>query len=475
MRFEILTEEEIQEIHEATLRVLERTGVKVHHEEARRILKRSGCQERPGHILSIPPQLVEESLKSTPPGFILYDREGAPACRVEGRNSYFGTGVTNPTFLDFETHERKPTTVADIEKAARVADFLPNLDWIMPLGSVQDVPGRVSDIYEFEAALRNTTKPIVFICHGRRGVETVLEMAAAVAGGEDRLVERPFVVSYPEPTSPLVHTSEALEKLLYSAERGIPTIYTPCPMAGATAPVTMAGVLVQANAECLSGLVVSQLKRPGVPFVIGGVLTVMDMATAGISYGAPELSLLLAGYADLARHYGIPTWGTAGCSDSKRPDEQAALETTFSCLINAQAGINLIHDPGFLEGGMTGSLEMLLITDEVAGMTKRFLEGIPVNADTLAEEVIHRVGPGGHFLEDIHTLEHFKGSLWRPNLLDRSNYHLWRERGGATMGERIRDKLRVILETHLPKTLPEDTAARVREILEKHERDVLGD
>ena len=131
------------------------------------------------------------------------------------------------------------------------------------------------------------------------------------------------------------------------------------------------------------------------------------------------MSLLLAGFADLANHYRLPTWGTAGCSDSKLPDEQAAIETTFSSLINALAGLNLIHDPGFLEGAMIGSLEMLVMTNEIAGMAKRFLRGIPVNEETLAEEVIHQVGPGGYYLTEDHTVKHFRQEHWRPSLMDR--------------------------------------------------------
>ena len=249
MKFEILSQDDINKIHNATLRVMERTGVQVHCEQAKQLLAEAGCQMGENDLVKIPGKLVEKCLETVSKGFVLYDRQGNVAGRIEGRNCYFGTGVTNPNFHDFETGQRKPTTVADIANAAKVADFLLNIDWIMPLGSVQDVPSHASDVYEFEAAINNTSKPIVFICHDVRGVCDVLEMAEVIAGGEEQLKEKPFVISYPEPLSPLVHTKEAVEKLLYSAQRGIPIIYTPCPMAGATAPVTMAGLLVQTNAK----------------------------------------------------------------------------------------------------------------------------------------------------------------------------------------------------------------------------------
>ena len=471
MKFEMLSREEIQKIHDATLRVLEHTGVQIHYEKAQELLADAGCKVLADNLVRIPAHLVEESLRTVAKGFTLYDREGNVACKFYGRNSYCGTGVTNPNFLDVHTGQRRSTKVTDIADAARVSDYLPNISWIMPLGSVQDVPTQVSDVYEFEAAVNNTTKPIVFICNDARGVKDVLEMAETIAGGQKQLLDKPFVVSYPEPTSPLVHTKEALEKLLLVADYGIPIVYTPCPMAGATAPATMAGLLVQANAECLTGVVLSQLKRKGVPVIVGGVLTILDMATGSISYGAPELSVLLAGYSDIACYYGLPTWGTAGCSDAKAPDVQAAMEATFSTFANVLAGLNLIHDPGFLEGAMVGSLEMLVITNEAFGMAKRFLRGIDVNDDTLAEEVIRTVGPGGNFLAEEHTLKYFRKEFWWPMMMDRQNYHAWKESGAKTMEQRIKEKLLDILANHQPNPLSEDIKKQIRSIREKSERE----
>ena len=169
-------------------------------------------------------------------------------------------------------------------------------------------------------------------------------------------------------------------------------------------------------------------------------LIIMDMATGNISYGAPELSILMTGYADIAHYYHIPTWGTAGCSDSKLLDEQAAIESTFSCLINGLAGLNLVHDPGFLESALVGSLEMLVMTDEIIGMVKRFLKGIPTNDETIARDVIHAVGPGGHFLAEEHTIKHFRGEHWIPSLLDRKNYKQWVDEGKKSMRNRLREK-----------------------------------
>jgi len=356
MNFQVLSENDVKEIHVATLRVLERTGTRVHCDQARKLLAEAGCPIVDDTLVKIPAYLVEECLRTVPKGFWLYDRQGKPAFRLEGRRPYFGTCVTNPNFRDYKTGEVHPTRVADIATAARLTDALPNIDWLMPMGTALDVPCQVSDVYEFEAAVTNSSKPIIFICHDVKGLKNVVEMAEVIAGSRENLQQKPFIISYPEPTSPLVHTKEALEKLLYTASYGIPLIYTPCPMAGATSPVTMAGTLVLMNAEVLAGMVMGQLKRKGSPFIMGGVITIMDMASTTVCYGAPEMSLLLAGCGDLAHYYRLPTFGTAGCSDSKLPDQQAAIEATFSCVINALGGLNLIHDPGFLEGAMIGSM-----------------------------------------------------------------------------------------------------------------------
>ncbi len=463
----LLAPTDIQTIHGATLRVLEKTGIKVHSLQARQLLGAAGCRVGDGDLVRIPGHLVDEALRTVPKGFLLYDRDGNPAMKVEGRRVYFGTGVTNPNFLDYRTGVRRPTGVQDIADAARVADYLPNIDWIMPLGSAQDVPAAAADVYEFEAAVSNTSKPIFFIVNDVNGLQDVLVMCEAIAGSREGMVERPFVVSYPEPTSPLVHTADAADKLILSAKEGIPIVYTPCPMSGTSAPVTMAGLLVQTNAECLSGLLMAQLARKGVPFVVGGVLAVMDMRTTMISYGAPEMSLLLAGYADIAHHYGLPVWGTAGCTDAKVPDQQAAIEATFSSVLNSLAGINLIHDPGFLEGAMTGSLEMLVVTDEIVGMVRRFMRGIPVNDETLAEEVIDSVGPGGHYLDHEHTLKYFRHELWQPTLMDRQNYQAWELAGSKTMGQRVTEKIEYILDKHTPKPLAKNVRKAIRSIRER--------
>ena len=227
----------------------------------------------------------------------------------------------------------------------------------------------------------------------------------------------------------------------------------------------MAGKLVSANAENLSALVIAQLKRRGVPFFIGGVIAIMDMSTGQMSYGSPEMDLALTAYMDIAHYYEIPTWGTAGCTDSKIVDEQAAIEATLSCLFSSLSGTNLVHDVGYMESGKTGSLEMIVMVDEILGYIKRIKKGIKVNEETLAVDVIHEVGPGGNFLTHPHTLAHFREETWNPSLVDRQVYDKWADSGCKRMIDRIREKVQKILETHVPEPLPEEAEKKIEQIM----------
>jgi len=308
----------------------------------------------------------------------------------------------------------------------------------MSLGLVGDKPTVVSDRHQFEAMLANTVKPVVFTAHDRAGMQDIMAMAAASRGGADVLEREPSICLYAEPSTPLRHTGNAAEKLLLAAEQRVPAIYTPCPMAGGTAPASLAGALVVGIAESLSGLVIHQLKRPGAPFITGGVISVMDMRAAILSYGAPELSLMSAALTDMAHHYRLPMFSTAGCSDSKAMDEQAAAEATMSIMVAALSGANLIHDIGFLEAAMCGSMELTVFSDEVIGMAKRILGAIPMGADDLALEVIEEEGhPSPGFVSSEHTVRNMKRDIYYSDFVGRvkESYEDWYEKAHARVKE----------------------------------------
>ena len=469
--FSVLSEDQVYEIHRASLEVLEKTGYSILCQEAVDLLKRAGARVE-GDIVKTPQHIVEQCIRQVPKGFVLYDRDGHRALEVEGRKTYFGTSTASPNTRDALTGEIHPTRVEDIARGALIADALLNIDWVMPMGSSQDVPPQAAELHEFEAVVTHTRKPIVFIAYSTRGHQIVYEMAAQVAGGMDRLRERPFLVAYPEPITPLVYPKEVAEKLLYTAGLNMPVIAAPAGQAGATNPVTLAGTLVLMNAETLMGLVLSQLKNPGTAFVLGGVPSIMDMATGNLCIGAPELSLMTAAYGDVARFYGLPCWGTAGCADAKTPDQEAGIESAFSCLAQALGGINLIHDVGYLDMGMICSAEMLVMGDEVIGMVKRFIQGIEVNSETLARAIIEKVGPGGNFLQEDHTYQYFRKEHWIPTLMARQKYDTWEKEGGKSMSDRVQEKIRHILETHRVPPLADSTLTELGRLKKEGEREL---
>ncbi len=216
-------------------------------------------------------------------------------------------------------------------------------------------------------------------------------------------------------------------------------------------------------------LVINQAANPGAPFLMGGVHSVMDMKSGILAYGAPEMNKLLAAHTEIARHLGLAFYSTAGCSDSKTVDKQAAIEGALSVMTSGLCGANMIHDVGYIEFGSTGSLQQTVMMDEAIAMVKCFLGGIPVTKETMALDLIDSVGPGGQYLDAKHTAEHFKTEFWFPSLMDRSYWDMWKNKGEKTLGDRVQEKLNHILDTHRVSPLPEQTRKEIDAIIAKAE------
>jgi trimethylamine--corrinoid protein Co-methyltransferase len=418
----------------------------VFHEEALRLLAEAECEVREENWVCIPPSLVEWALRQ-PPSRVALCRRGSSdiSAALQERTVNFGLGSDCPNFLDPRTGEHRLFTLSDIRAVLQLADSLPELSFLMSTGIPSDYP---SNTYrkQFATAVQNCLKPIVFVCDDGEDCRRIVAAAAAVAGGEERLRLNPTLLLYSEPTTPLQHSRTALEKLLVMADTGIPVVHSPAPMMGGTAPITIAGGLALGAAEVLSGLVIHQLKRTGSPFVFGSGLHHLDMRTSISVYGAPEFQLARLGIADLGRYYELPTWGYAGHSDSCLFDGQAAADTVFfSTLVALQSGTNLVHDVGYLEAGLTNSPEMIVFTCEMIGMLRRFQEGFAIDAENLALDVIHAVGPGGNFLTEDHTIEHFR-EYWQPTLFTRQRSESWKAEGATTLSQRVREKTVALME-----------------------------
>lgn len=465
-RFQMLSDDQLEEMFNGVLHVLENTGLEVHHEEARAVLQKAGAWVD-GIRVRIPQHLVKQALNLAPRSFTIYARDGNPDhdIRIGPGRAHFGPGPTPPNFIDIETMERRPYVKADAEIVATVCDALPNIDFCESLGTIDDVHHELAASYEFATMFPKTSKPIVAWSYGKDDAEDIHKIAIAEAGGQDAFEKRPNYVHYCEPLSPLVSTEEALDKLIFCAEHRIPVIFTPCPLAGGTAPVTAAGIIIQAAAESWMGLVVAQNIRPGVPFFMGGVLSVLDMSAMILAYGAPELSLMMAGITELAHYAGLPLWQTGGCTDSKTLDEQAALEGSLSVFFSALSGGDLCHDVGYTESGLTGSIFQTAMMNEAIGYSRRIARGIEVNDETLAVSVIHHVGPNGHYLREQHTRDHYKTEFYYPKLLDRRNYEEWEMMGKLRMKDRVIAQVREIVATHQATPVKAVTVQAIADVL----------
>lgn len=460
----VLSDEGVKAIHKATLEILEETGVEMQDPQGRDLLIGAGARESDGRI-KIPEKLVDEAISSAPSRIPIHDQLGNLAMPLELGNIFFGSGSdTNFTF-DITTGERRRTTTQDVENLARLCDGLDNIDFVMSMGNPSDVPPDDLYVHAFIKMIRGSVKPIVYVTKDRKDMEDIYRIAVAVAGGEDALREKPFLLHYAEPISPLLIPEESLQKIIFCAEKGIPAAYPPSTNTGGGGPISLAGAVALGNAECLVGLIISQLTRRGAPFLYGMNTAAMDMKTAIVSYGAPEWSLGMAAWTDLARFYNLPSWGFGGATDSKLVDTQAGIEATFSIMSAFLTRCTLIHDVGYMEYGSTSSAEMLVIADEIIRMTRFMMEGLSINDKTLALDAIARAKPGSGFLADDHTLDNWKWAQWAPKVIDRKLHHSWVEAGSKDMFTRANDFVRKILEKHEMLPLQDEVETVIADVL----------
>jgi len=478
--FRVLSDFQVERLYQATLACLERTGVNMLNAEARALLVEAGADAE-GVRVRIPRGLIEDVLELAPRSFRLWERprdgrterDGRGALEVcataLGRNDpecvHFGPGLTSSYFLDPETGERRRSRHGDPKTTAIVCDALDNIDYVMGLGLIDDARPELAPVYEFAEMVSGTGKPVIPWVYSLENLRDIYKIAVALAGDEQSLRERPFFALFATSLAPLQHTDKRMDTALWAAERGIPVVYMGGGSAGSTAPITGAGALVVCLASGLSGLAAMQLKAPGAAVCIGAVPSAMDLRTARPSYGGPEMSLYSAAFSELARYLGLPFMGTAGASESKILDTQAAIESTVQVLLSGLSSTTLVHDAGFLDCADIGSLEMLVMTDEIIALARRVLRGIEVSEETLMLDLIDKVGPGGHFINTRETAKRCREEIWMPTLMDRDPWDSWMAGGRPTMLDRVRERVRVILDTHVPPPLPRGAEGEIEAIL----------
>ena len=470
-QFNVLSEGQCQELYNAALECLERIGVNVHNEHGRQLLEKAGAHID-GERVKIPRRIIQQALDQAPDSFRLWDREGEFFFQVAPHQIQFGPGPTCTYFNDPVTGERRKSRRGDAGLTAKVCDALENIDFVMSLSMYDDVTPVLSPVYEFADMITNTRKPIAAWANDIETLTAIYDIAKCVKGDEQELIEKPNIIYFSTYHSPLQHLDEKSATILWAAEKGIPVVYLDGPTVGIESPITAASGLVIYLASALSGLAMVQLKRPGATMAIGGLPMVMDMFTARPAYGSPEMCLNTAAASELAYYLNLPFMGTAGSTESKLLDAQSGMEITAQILMSALSGAGLAHDVGFLDCADIGSLELLVLSNEVIGYVKRILRGIEVNQNSIMMELIEKIGPGGYFISEPASAKLCRKEVWVPVLSDRLPYSQWKETGGFSMEDRVRLRLVDILNHHAPLELPQDVLEKIRAIIEIEEERV---
>jgi trimethylamine--corrinoid protein Co-methyltransferase len=474
-RLTVLTANEIYDVHQSTLEVLEKTGVKVYDPTAFDLFKKAGCDtDEKKNLVKMPSHLVKESVKKTPGEFALFARNPKNNVKIEPGSVCYGPMIGRINIIDLDTGEKRRTTLQDVGNLTRIASALeyyrlPHSGVMMP--HIEGVPDEVCHAYAYLTSVKNSEKVVKGT--GRDGVRAkdCIRMASVVAGCEpEELGKRPNIFTTYNIVSPLRLQQRPTEGLLEYGKYGLPVDITSEVQAGATSPVTLAGSMVVQNSEILAAITLAQLANPGAPVFYGTASTIMDMHSGLIALGAVEAGLLNVATAQMAQYYGIPSRGTASNTQSKALDIQAGYEKAVTLTMAALAGVNYLWYPGTLEFALTVSYESLVIDNEVCGMVDRAVKGIAVNKDTLATKLIDSVGPGGQFLGEKHTVDYLMSEQYFPKLGDRRSREEWKADGARELKDVARDEAKRILKEYEPTPLAKDVEAELNHIVRAIEK-----
>ena len=465
-----LTEGDVMRIHEASLTVLERTGIQVVESEAREIFREAGAQiDEANDRVYIPRSMVKDALRTAQNEVTLYGRDPKHNLTLGGKRVHMGTGGAAVKVLDLETGQDRESTLKDVAQIGRLVDALDNIHFYLRACVARDIPTENLDLNTYYAALTNTTKHVTGNCFTVASAREVIEMAAMIAGSLEALRAQPFISFITSWTvSPLRYAPETVEVLTEVVRQEMPVFLSSAPQAGATSPAALAGSLVQINAEELSGITYCQLVKPGTPVILGYVPSVADLRTGNFVGGAMEFGLMNAAVAQMGQFYNLPVYNSSGLSDSKLPDIQAGYEKGITGLAAGLAGSNFIHhSAGFLESMLTVAYEQYVIDDEINGAVMRAVRGIEVNDETLSLDLIDEVCRGeGHFLGTQQSLTLMNSEYYYPHTSDRQSRDNWDADGGLDMRERARLRAREILRSHQPEPIPAEVDAAIRERFE---------
>ncbi len=474
LEFRVLSERDILKVHEAALEVMEETGVRFPSHKALDVLEEAGCRvNREAMVARLPARLVMEALRQAPSRYLLAGREPKDDMWIDDKTSYLSTDGCCVDIYDIHSGELRRTTRQDITDACKVADFLPEISYIWgPPVSAQDVPAVIRPLHEIEASMEGTTmhiQPETVI--SEKMARYALEMGAVVAGGREALRRRPLFSYMQCAMDPLGQDGGSLEASMVAAEWGIPTGFMPMPMSCATAPATLAGNLVVTTVDAVSPLVLMQLINPGTPVYFAAAPTAIDLQTGGYTGGGPEDFLLAAAFGEICHFYRIPLAMGAFATGAKEPDWQAAVDNCFAALMPVLTRTAILNGAGTLNGSKIFSFQELIMDAEIYSMVAKVAGGIEVNDETLALDIIKKVGPGGNSLAEKHTRRHMK-KIWQPTVYDRKPYGAWLESGKQGAYEDATEKARWILQNHEVKPLDPRVKEEFARIIKAAEKEL---
>ena len=465
----ILSPELIPQIIDEAFQLLTKPGIKVQLKEARELLADAGARvDEANEVVYIPEAVARKALETVPREFYLYNKKGEPTIHYGGDSVHFDPGSSGVNVLDAESGQHRPATTHDLIHIIKIADSLPQYDAQSTALVCSEIPKEIGDLYRLYLVLLFSNKPVVTGAFSTLTTSTMIDMLAIFAGGRQGLAQNPTAVFDVCPSPPLIWSHFGAQSLIDLARAGIPAQMVSMPLAGAAAPVTLLGSVVQHAAECISGMTIHQLAKPGSPIVWGGAPAIMDMRQGTTPMGAVETAMIDAAYAQVGKSFGFPTHTYLGASDSKVVDYQAGMESSTSAMIGALAGINMISGAGMLDFLACMSPEKLVIDAEAIGMAKRMLKGMMIHTETLATEMFEGINFKGEFLKQRTTRQLVKEEQYLPStVIDRGSIRTWQQNGSADTFDRAKTKLKDILNAYQPPDLPSEQVTELQSMVSR--------
>jgi len=474
MKCSVLDDKRIAQIHRTSIGILETVGIVIPHKQMRELFKGAGANvDDAKELVKIPEKLVMSSLATAAKKFTLYGRDRAKkAVFGEGKRNYNAT-AGEALWINDRTGERRYTTIEDVRTATRLGNSLPDLTIVGAMADPKDIPTTYRCVEVAAEMLKNTTKPIQFWFHDRASAKFLIDLFTAVRGSVEEVAKYPFAYPFLEPITPLRFPANGIDLLFETCKVPLPVPIGPMAQVGLTAPGTLAGTLAMENAEILAGVCVTQLIRPGTPVCYGGIPHGYDMRTTQMVFAGPEQALMAVAMTQIGKHYGLPVYINVGLTDSKTVDAQAGIESGITLACGAMAGADIFGHLGICGVDLGTSLAMLGMQHEIIGYVERLMRDFEVSEDTLGLDVVRSVGPGGNFIAEEHTAEHFRNELFFPKLLSRDFWDPWVADGRRDMRMRAMEMVEGVLATHQPVPMDADTLKRVDGVVADAKR-ILG-